>query len=92
MAFFFFVTPFKNADQFLFFWMSIVFFLVLPKTIRPICVNGEEVAPLPLWRDTYLLKVLTLVSLLSKLGESHVEELQQDDGREAGGGLLHGLV
>lgn len=49
----------------------------------------EVLCPL---QGPHLLQVLSLVTLLSKLWKGHVEELQQDDGREARGGLVHGLV
>lgn len=39
-----------------------------------------------------LLEVLSLVALLSKLWKSHVKELQQNNGWEAGRGLVHGLI
>lgn len=50
-------------------------------------VSGASQGP---W--SHLLEVLSLVSLLSELGEGHVQKLQQDDGGYAGGGLVHGLV
>lgn len=50
-------------------------------------VSGASQGP---W--SHLLEVLSLVSLLSELGESHVQELQQDDWGYAGGSFIHGLV
>jgi hypothetical protein len=41
---------------------------------------------------SHLLEVLSLISLLSELGEGNVQKLQQDDGVYAGGGLVHDLV
>lgn len=42
--------------------------------------------------DAHLLEVLSLVSLLSELWKGHVKKLQQNYGREAGGGLVHSLI
>lgn len=40
----------------------------------------------------HLLKILALVTLLSKLWEGHVQELQKDNWWYAGGGFVHRLI